>query len=1354
MNRTQGFATATVLLVGAWLRPGITPGPSPAPPVTLQHRATPAPQPPKKKGDGPWLASCKYWEPARSLDQYGKDAPGNLKFTLTDKNGEVNSSLTSSGSDAKSECEASGNVWGIPTPSERVKPDITAIIAVVPDPVHTHMGLEYDRAIDALMQAGADNGYLRSFYWLPWKLPTDATRTGESPTADETAEQKKREEMPGLIVLKHVAKGEDDLWTSYDRVIYLFLVGESPASGMNGMQMRNALRFEGDLKQTMSHQPVTSKKSEQPPPSIRFSMLGPDDLQIIGPDASGAAASLREAVEEARAAKKLDVKTVHIAGTTGTKTATDVLNRPFLDKSLEVCYVSFGVNTEFEKNRTLEMLGSSGYDSRRFALLVEDGTVFGNSVRPGGEAATDDTAYTTPSSPPIAAPGLCAPNHPAPEKRLVAPLVIRFPREISLLRNAQTSDGAASVPSPYLHLTLKDSVADDTIPQFSKEQTPLSQEAALMSIQRELMTYHVRFLAITASDILDEIFLANFLHRACPDIRLLFLDGGDLLFERESENQPYIGSLAIAPYSLAGLWQAPNDGPLRAFPDSQSEAMYNAASYTFHDESSAVSRISNPTLAGYQSTSDWDAKTHSSLWATVVGSDGYYPLGIISHCASDSPYTLPSFVVGQAQRCNPEEIEPSEKAHQALPSDELQQFESMPEIHPSLLWTTLSILLGLYCLAHTILLWAADYWSPFTRDLAIKENDQPQRRSVYMDIAAVMLFSMAWVLELPVLEIGPAFRASPHTIVLAWCVLAAATAALICTGIETRNFAVKLPTGPSWPGRLHSDQACYLFFNGVAVIALAAIPWAWGTICRLDQVGATNQPGTIHTRYGMFFSYRCLHPGSGVSPVVPVFLVLLGWYLWALCQTYRLRFSSLSRPRLPGRLNSPSTLFVSDHALNTCEKPQHPCLYANIGCLLITREILYRFLPKWKAWISVGLAVAFLVLFCVGIRFTSIQSIDRLLLRPGGTRPTLYEALLTGLLVPLGVIALAGWLRAILVWGSLRRGLLEPLERSPLRGAFTRLKGLGWMAMMRETGLHLRWKDMARTSESIRQLVHNEEIRNAVAASGSNLSFEFDWKIKAQYTTLSSHLETVGNLARGQAADEAHVSSLLELIPGKQNQDLPEGDSRKNLAGIHAIESDYAAFCELLLQYVLIPYWLHKRAGFVEGETTDLAPIHARRKPKKEDQPHDPLELHTGASNVDPEYIQLAEELLALRYVSLIRAVLGNLRYLMTFVAAIFVLTIVAWNSYPFQPRQLVDWTFTLMFLLLGGGILSVLAQMHRNAILSRITDTSPNELGFDFYWRLATLGAIPLLTWLAYQFPQIGSGIFRTLQPGLNVVK
>jgi hypothetical protein len=83
-----------------------------------------------------------------------------------------------------------------------------------------------------------------------------------------------------------------------------------------------------------------------------------------------------------------------------------------------------------------------------------------------------------------------------------------------------------------------------------------------------------------------------------------------------------------------------------------------------------------------------------------------------------------------------------------------------------------------------------------------------------------------------------------------------------------------------------------------------------------------------------------------------------------------------------------------------------------------------------------------------------------------------------------------------------------------------------------------------------------------------------------------------------------------------------------------------------------------------------------------------------------------------------------------------------------------MDWGITALLFLLGAGVIAVLAQMHRNPLLSRITDTKPNELGGDFYLRLFSFGTLPVFTWLASQFPDVGTLLFRFFQPGTDVLK
>ena len=183
--------------------------------------------------------------------------------------------------------------------------------------------------------------------------------------------------------------------------------------------------------------------------------IAPYTLAFIGPHSSGSAASLRQALLSATFAKP--PARIVGAGGTSTEISQSVLNS---GSSPPITYISFGEDTKFEEDRLVEaFVCSAGSDADQTAILVEDNTVFGTANILEG------------SSPHSGRPVL-------PK----IPLYIRFPREISLLRNAQIAQGltpGSQVPSPYLSLSLKDPGADDTIPKFSSTQTPLSQEAAI-----------------------------------------------------------------------------------------------------------------------------------------------------------------------------------------------------------------------------------------------------------------------------------------------------------------------------------------------------------------------------------------------------------------------------------------------------------------------------------------------------------------------------------------------------------------------------------------------------------------------------------------------------------------------------------------------------------------------------------------------------------------------------------------------------------------------------------------------------------------------------------------------------------
>lgn len=1253
-----------------------------------------------KGGEGPWIASCEYWAPARLPDGDVAVSPEpSIKISLDASNQKVYGTIDASKTDAEPTCEGAKTSWGLPT---TYTPRITTIIATVPDPIHSTFSLQFDRIMDALIDAGEDNGYLSSYYWLPWEKATEKLK-GAGENASERS-LSKQEHEPGLIIFKHTFNSKDgDVNEGFATPLYLFLIGETPTSGIDGQQMQKALKYEKDLTDAGA-QVVRSFKAK-------------DQLAIIGPLFSGSAASFRDALDTEMASDcDHKIHLVQARGITSTRWAANHLNGIHQtspcgpgaqaggntsDQKRLIEYSSFANDTVFDQSQLARLIGASGTAENRIAVLIEDGTTL-------GQASLLDL-----------------------KEKKQPPLFIRFPREISMLRNAEMEQEARSgamehgnsPPSPYLHLSLEDSNAYDSVPHLSRQITPLSQEAQLMTIARQLLRYHAEYVVISATDVLDQLFLAQFLHRALPDARLVF-DGGDLLFEREIDNVPFIGSLTVGPYPMPWL-----TNPLgaayggRAFSDWGTEAYYNAASYTFSDNTSTIK------LADYHNPFNHiDSQIAPPLWVTAIGSDGYYPLGIASANASSNDTILPKIQLQNS------DVSAGKSKMLSLP------------FHPSRAWHFLCLFVFALCVTHAMLMHLADFWSPFTRDLAIDQNDQPHRRSMCIHIGAAMLFSMSVVVAWPLVASLPVIQPDVLSWVAAIGTLLAGAGAVFATLGKTWHYR-RMPRLQ----KCSDDTLFYNKFNLLALVTAVALPVLWCLICNADLFAL---PGS---HAGLFFAYRCLHPDSGVSPSVPILLLLLSWYLWSIFQTLRLRFSDCNRPYLPSLVSSETSypLYVADDNLNDCNNRHSSCLYRNITCLLITREAVQRFfqsrtsrkkeppqtIPKTPEQIKKKIDRALMALYFLTFLLLTLmplaQSMDRLLWSPRHL-PTPYEFLIKALFFPLLIIALTGWLRMIFVWGALQRGLLQRLENLPIRFAFDRLKGAGWIAMFRQSGLREQWRDMARSTESMRQLFNDPDLPSGL---GDTLRIPYD-NLNKHITALLLH---IGGKEQPNQAILAAAENLCS-----NSGDLPCSECRLDLGLTHALEKNYAQFAGALLEHLLLPYWSNKRTGVVESE--ESAPELCKSLKKCLEKPGDSKQSHTA--HEAPATIRAAEEFVVIRYVSLIRAVLVNLRYLMAFISAAFVLAIVAWNSYPFEPHQLVNWLFTLLLLALGLGVIWVFAQMHRDPILSRITHTTPNELGLDFYIRIVSFGAVPVLAWLAYNFPDVGGTLFKIVRPGIEVMK
>jgi len=341
------------------------------------------------------------------------------------------------------------------------------------------------------------------------------------------------------------------------------------------------------------------------------------------------------------------------------------------------------------------------------------------------------------------------------------------------------------------------------------------------------------------------------------------------------------------------------------------------------------------------------------------------------------------------------------------------------------------------------MLLVADYWSTVTRDLAIRDNDQPRRRSTYVHVATAMLFSMAFVVTFPVLWLGHMAHVDATNEGLSAAALILGLGAVGVAFWKTRGHIGWAPARtedrPSprragiWLAYDHArDNAC-LFLNVAAWVTLAGVPGIWTYLCctgSLPSLAEDKQPGGHPYLVGLSFCFRSIHPISGVSPIVPVLLLLFSWYLWAFYQTWRLRFSDDGRPRLPLPLEDEMQsrlFFVSDSELDRCASPRDGCLYKNMTCLFINREAIRRFWRPQPAaaqssarklvrrngredylGLDILLAVAYTTLFFCCAFLIRIRSLDHFLWN-WGTLSSPFEILIGSLFFSLIAVSLAGF---------------------------------------------------------------------------------------------------------------------------------------------------------------------------------------------------------------------------------------------------------------------------------------------------------------------------------------------------------
>ena len=107
-----------------------------------------------------------------------------------------------------------------------------------PDPIQSHLGLDFDRRIDAIEAAALDAGFLIDQFWVPWTGALPPPEDIDQARAERVLRQM-RLRQPGLQIFR----SRDD----ENRALFLFLVGETITLGINKAQLSNAIQDVRDV---------------------------------------------------------------------------------------------------------------------------------------------------------------------------------------------------------------------------------------------------------------------------------------------------------------------------------------------------------------------------------------------------------------------------------------------------------------------------------------------------------------------------------------------------------------------------------------------------------------------------------------------------------------------------------------------------------------------------------------------------------------------------------------------------------------------------------------------------------------------------------------------------------------------------------------------------------------------------------------------------------------------------------------------------------------------------------------------------------------------------------------------------
>ncbi|MBV6520071.1 MAG: hypothetical protein MNPFHGCM_00176 [Gemmatimonadaceae bacterium] len=530
--------------------------------------------------------------------------------------------------------------------------EVNAVIATIPDPYDSHQDWFYDAYLESFRRAFAAAGYVPDRHWIPARDDSIAVKVPSGAYERVAAD----EYFPGVILFRQSNPNQ-----SPHRLWLLYLAFETPTTGIQ----KNAFRAAVSERNTIVGDSVFVADP------LRLA-----ELLVAGPVFSGSALSLRLALDEvltngspARTARVISgsatASSNHAVLTDSSRVAVRVRTSSSEVDSVVTHRIRYSSTVHTDDAMLIalrDVLHDLGIEERDVALLSESSTQYGApQVSPGRidsggtvmsnyrNARSSIAARRSPADSPRAGAG----SPPAAATAATASGILRipFPLNIASLRsefertrspNDQTPDLPGLSTSPRTRLSLDERSRRESPPVTSDLTVP-TLDLVMSQIFRVLEDRGTRAVIIQATDIRDKLTLAREIKRRLRSMQLFTLES-HLLFIRPEFSQYLDGMYIVSTYPLLldNQWWSPradaaydraHDRPLEllAFPNDASLGGYNALVSLL-----STSRSQLEYRMPFRETEA--AAGRPPLWLTIIGRDAPYPLRLAGPSPRDGSH--------------------------------------------------------------------------------------------------------------------------------------------------------------------------------------------------------------------------------------------------------------------------------------------------------------------------------------------------------------------------------------------------------------------------------------------------------------------------------------------------------------------------------------------------------------------------------------------------------------------------------------------------------------------------------------------------------------------------------------------